>query len=262
MSFPDLSPFFDHTAAASILRAISAGGSIGEDEDLPVEFAKYADASDADGLSLQLTVLDQWREVGEEVGGWKIGSVARFGRAMSFGYILENRIVESGSRIDASSIPGAALEPEVAVTFGRQLTGHVSVDEARSAVSSISPAFEICSFRLPESAPRAIRIADAMSNWGLLLGPAQSPDIDLAGIDVQMSRDGELIGSSGANVDLLVHAYESLASAAEVLGERGLYFAPGQHVTLGSMLPAVSIGEASECSATYGQLGSITLRTR
>jgi 2-keto-4-pentenoate hydratase len=263
LSVTDASSSFDQIAAARVLHAIASGTFVGEHEELPAELADYANASEQDGLALQLAVIDLWAHDGELVGGWKISSVTPGEPAtvQPFGYILASRIIGPQATIDGASIPGGALEPEIAVTFGRRLTGRVSTEEARSAVSSLSGAFEICSFRLPKSAPPAVRIADASSNWGLMLGPAHHPDIDLATVGVEMWRDGESIGSSGTNLDVLVSAYESVACAAQELGERGLAFEPGQHAILGSMLPAVRIGDASAFRANFDKFGSISLRT-
>jgi 2-keto-4-pentenoate hydratase len=254
----------DHTAAAKVLHSLASGSAIGDEDDLPAQFAAYASAPNAIGLELQLAVLDLWREAGENVGAWKVGSTAR-GKPNAdvrpFGYILHSRIVGSDATVDAASIPGCAIEPEVAVTFGQRLFGDVSPAQAREAVSSVSPAFEICSFRLPTSAPQAIRVADTMSNWGLLIGPEHSPEIDLATVYVELWRDSERLGNSGTGLDILASAYESLANAARLLGERGMAFEPGQHAILGSMLPAAPTVGANQFTADFGDLGSIVLHT-
>ncbi|MCW2602365.1 MAG: 2-keto-4-pentenoate hydratase [Pseudonocardiales bacterium] len=249
-------------AAARRLLAIAHGEAVVEGHDAE-EFADYASATIGDGLDLQLEVLGLRRATGESVGGWKISPARSAPDARAFGYILASRVLRSGAAIDARRIRGCALEPELALTVGRRLAGAISPDEARAAVTAVAPAFEICSFRLPAGPAlgRAVRVGDAMSNWGLLLGEERDPGVDLAAISVRVERDGRLIGESGPRADLHDGAFEALANAVRMLGDRGEAIEAGQHVILGSMLPPIPVDGARGLSADYGSLGRIELAT-
>ena len=209
------------TAAAALVE-IAEGRAVGI-ADAAAVFAHYASASLSDGLDLQLETLALRRAAGETVGGWKIPSAQSAPDARFFGYILASRVLASGAAIDAAAIPGCALEPEIALTVGRRLSGSISPGEARAAVIAVAPAFEICSFRLPSgpSLPHAVRVGDGFSNWGLLIGAPVPPGADLAAASVRVHRDGTLIGDSGPRPDLHEGAFEALANAVRLLGEHG-----------------------------------------
>lgn len=249
-------------SAATSLLAIAQGQVMDIDE-ATATFADYASASLADGIDVQLEVMRLRRAAGETIGGWKISPARSAPDERAFGYIPASRMLRSGGAIDASLIYRCALEPELALTVGRQLAGRVSPDEARAAVVAVTPAFEICSFRLPAgpNLPRAVRVGDAMSNWGLVLGEARAPDVDLAAASVLVYRDGELIGDSGPRADLHEGAFEALAYAVALLGEHGEAIDAGQHVLLGSMLPAMPVDGATGFAADFGELGCIELGT-
>jgi 2-keto-4-pentenoate hydratase len=252
----------DRSAAARVLWAIGRGELV--EGPAPAELLAYDNSPPQAGLPLQLEVLDLWRGAGEDQGGWKVAWTSRGARDRGgkdfrpFGYILAGRIHPSDVKLDPSVIPNGAVEAEICLTIGQRLAGdHVTPEQARAAVRAVSPAFEICSRRLPEGVSIPVRIGNGMNNWGLVVGPEQSPGIDLGSLSVELRRDGEVVSSGGSGPEVLDDPYLSLARVCAVLHEYGLALEPGQRIITGSVLPGEKIGQAGSFEARFGELGSV-----
>lgn len=252
----------DRSAAAKVLFALRRGEITGGPA--PAELLTYSDAPLEEGLPLQLAVLDLWRKEGQEAGGYKVAWTSRGARDRGgkdfrpFGYILADRIHPSGVRLERSDIPNGGVEAEICLTIGTRLAGdQVTAEEARAAVRSVSPAFEIVSKRLPEGVSMAVRIGNGMNNWGLVVGEEHSTDLDLGALTVEFRRDGELLGSGGSGPEILDDPYESLARVAAVMHRQGIALEPGQRIITGSVLPSVKTGLGGVFEATFGELGTV-----
>jgi 2-keto-4-pentenoate hydratase len=214
-------------------------------------------------------VLRRWLDRGERLGGWKIAFTSRGLRgAMGeeyrpFGYVLAGRI-QTGGTLAHREVPGCALEPELCVTIGERLGGvDVTPERARSAVRSVSAAFEINSKRLPRGSSEAVRIGNAMNNWGIVLGPEHAPDeVALDAVPVKVFKDGVPIAAGDSGPATLDDPYLSLARVCRVLAAHDLCLEPGQRVITGSLTPGLPTGDASEFHAEFGGLGSVAVGLR
>jgi 2-keto-4-pentenoate hydratase len=250
--------------AVDVLYALARGGPLLES--LPSELAAYADASVDEGLALQTQVISRWRADGEEIGGWKVGWTSRKMRDSGgkdfrpFGYILASRVLPSGATVDPTGIVRGQVEAELCLKVGQRLAGDaVTRDEARAAVESIAPAFEINARRLANSLPLASRIGNGLNNWGLVVGPSSPPPDSLEGIAVEQFCDGASAGQAETSDEILDDPYLSLARVVTQLSRHGLAIEPGQYVITGSILPGMATGGHRSFAATFAGLGSVTV---
>jgi 2-keto-4-pentenoate hydratase len=252
--------------AALALLAASKGEPLSDDD---VAALHAYDGHDLrDGLPLQLALARLWRNGGEELGGWKIGWTSGAARDRGgpgfrpFGFVLASRILPSGSPLSAAQIPAGALEPEISVTIGSRLAGpDVTTEQARAAVESVAPAFEVLSHRLPDGLSLAARIGNGLNNWGLVVGEPHAPDIALDSLPVEVRHDGTLLGSAVSNGDRVDDPFLSLARVTRELHAHGLALEPGQRLITGSITPSVKI-EDGRYEATFGPLGSVAVDIR
>jgi 2-keto-4-pentenoate hydratase len=221
-----------------------------------------------DGLPLQLALAGLWQRGGEELGGWKIGWTSGAARDRGgpgfrpFGFVLASRILPSGSALSADQVPGGALEPEICVTIGSRLAGpDVTTEQARAAVESVAPAFEVISHRLPDSLSLAARIGNGLNNWGLVVGEPHARDIALDSLLVEVRRDGTLLDSGVSNVERVDDPFVSLTRVTRELHAYGLALEPGQRVITGSITPGAKI-QGGRYEATFGPLGSVAVDIR
>jgi 2-keto-4-pentenoate hydratase len=252
--------------AAQALLAASKGQPLTGD-DLAALLA-YDGLDLREGLSLQLALAGLWRRSGEEVGGWKIGWTSGGARDRGgpgfrpFGFILISRILRSGSVLSRAVVPGGALEPEICVTIGSRLAGpDVTAEQARAAVESVAPAFEVISHRLPDGLSLAARIGNGLNNWGLVAGEQQAPGIALDSLRVELRRDGTLLGAATSDASRVDDPYLSLARVTRELHAYGLALEPGQRLITGSITPSVKVQEG-RYEATFGPLGTVAVEFR
>ena len=198
-----------------------------------------AQPSLAEGQSLQLQVLERWRQQGESVGGWKLGMTSgqsrdAFGQGFRpFGFILKSRILESGGQINISAIQRGGIENELCFVIGEPLGGSATREDAIAAVAAVAPAFEVNQRRIQGDASPGVRIADGLANWGLVVGTPVPAPANLDDLTVVLSTSGAELGRVNAAGHIDDH-YESLATLARKLDEHGLGLRPGDRVITGA----------------------------
>ena len=209
------------------------------------------------GLSRQLEALEEKLAAGERLGGWKVGLTS--GRARDsmgagfrpFGYVLESRIFASGARIGLDTFESVGVENECCFTMARELAGEVSRDDVIDAVEGVAPGFEINERRLPPDAPAQERLADDLSQWGIVAGTLRSiSEIDFESLVVTLSRDGEAVETVAARGHIEDH-FASIAALAAQLSGFGRTLRPGQRVITGSF-GRCPVTEPSGWSGDFG----------
>jgi 2-keto-4-pentenoate hydratase len=202
---------------------------------------------------------------GEKLAGWKVGMTSGPARdAMGvgfrpFGYILKSRTFASGARIPYKKIAGCGIETELCFRIGRTL-GSVDTtpEQAKAAVASVAPAFELNSRRIAGAADEGVRLADDLSQWGIVLGPEVAPvpeDFDFDELRVELWSAERLAGGALGRDEIDPH-YLSLARLAKLLARFGLALEAGQRVITGAYVRQPVRGPGRWRGA-FGPLGSV-----
>jgi 2-keto-4-pentenoate hydratase len=256
----------EYEAAVSELFGLAHGRLFGPE--VPASLAALTGLDYAAGLRLQLDVLAAWEASGEQRGGWKIGLTSRGARdslgpgVRPHGYVLASRILESGSTLEVE-VPNCKLEPEIGLTLGRDLSGaDVSVDEARAAVESVAPAFEINSNRVSKGdVPQAVRLGNALNNFGIVMGDPVSPDsVDLAGLSIVIGDERGVLASGSSDPDTLDDPFVSLTRVCRSLALNGEGLKAGQRLIAGSLTAAQPVAGGHGYFADFGPLGRVELK--
>ncbi len=214
----------------------------------------------------QLARLAELEAAGETVGGWKLGQTSgeardAFGVGIrAFGYILNSRIFESGTRLDFSRIGNGGIENEVCFGVARDITSTVTPASVREYLSGVAPAFEINERRIPNTAPTADRIADDLANWGIVVGTLRSiPEAwDAAAMTVTLAHEGRPVVSVPAEGHIDDH-FVSLARLANQLLPFGRHLKAGDRVITGAF-GRQSRPEAGTWTGDFGpELGTVAL---
>ena len=118
--------------------------------------------------------------------------------------------------------------------MGATLAGEVSAAAARAAVASAAPGFEINEPRLGGSASAAARLADNLSQWGIVVGAERPLDgIDFDALEVALQCDGGVQATVCSRGHIDDH-FASIAALAAQLGRFGRRLEPGQRVITGA----------------------------
>jgi 2-keto-4-pentenoate hydratase len=135
--------------------------------------------------------------LGEAIVGWKVaatpdGHLAR-------GAILRSRLVASGARLDAATMPLLGVECEIAFRFDVDCPARGSpyaYADVAAAVTAL-PAIEVVDsrFRGYPNAPFLDRVADCMSNGAFVAGAPRADwrAFDLAALAAELAIDGTTI---------------------------------------------------------------------
>lgn len=190
-----------------------------------------------DGLRRQLEHLG-----GRAVAGWKVGLTSGRGRDSMgagfrpFGYILAEQCFESGVEIALADLGRGGLENELCFSFAHDLKANASRDEVIAAVETVAPAFEINQHRLGADATTADRLADDLSQWGIVIGATKALDwagFDFSNLTVSLSSDGETVEEVAAAGHIDDH-FDSLAALSATLARFDRRILAGDRVITGS----------------------------
>ncbi|MHA6616573.1 2-keto-4-pentenoate hydratase [Pseudonocardia sp. DLS-67] len=161
-----------------------------------------------DGERAQLSLLSRWAERGRSRAGWKVGLTSGAVRdsygpgVRPFGFLLAERVFASGAALDVGRHPRLGLETELCFRVGRRLAGpDVGVAEVAAAVESVAPAFEINESRIEGPQEPGIRVADNLTQWGVVVGEPVSPVPDRSVFEATvstLSRDEVLLQTVAA----------------------------------------------------------------
>lgn len=190
-----------------------------------------------EGLRRQLEALGECKPA-----GWKVGLTSGVARDSMgpgfrpFGFILPERVFPSGARIERAGIQTPGVENEFCFTMGRILGADATRDDAIAAVESVCAAFELNERRLTPGATTADRLADDLSQWGIVVGESRVLDwnaFPFADVSVRLSLDGGEIENVAAAGHIDDH-FDSLAALARQLARFGRSLEPGHRVITGS----------------------------
>ena len=191
------------------------------------------------GQRLQLQLLERWLTHGKALGGWKIGMTSGASRnAMGtgirpFGFILQDRIKTSADTLSVKELHRGQIENELCFRIGKSLGAGTTPADAKASVASILPAFEINQKRLLADAPAPLRIADNLSNWGIVIGEPVAPHEALEKMTVTLSDEHKIIEALASQGHIDDH-FQSLATLANHLGQYNHALQPGQYVITGA----------------------------
>jgi 2-keto-4-pentenoate hydratase len=191
-----------------------------------------ASPAEAHAIQARLVALS-----GETVAGWKIATTAE--GVATWGVIYGRDIFDSPARIAADRMPMRGVEGEVAFRFTADLPARAepySRAELRAVLAAI-PAIEIVDTRFADYAatPVTDRLADRMSNGGLVIGEAEpgADARDLSQLRVRLTAEGEtLLDQVGGHSrgDPLLPVIDFVHARQQALG-----FRAGELITAGTL---------------------------
>jgi 2-keto-4-pentenoate hydratase len=181
------------------------------------------------------------------VCGFKIGLTSRKMQEMCgidsplAGYVLDNRIHQSGVTLKSSSYGRLGLEFEIAVQMARDFPFRpipYTPEEIGGAVAAVAAGVEVVDDRNADYTDKLdvlSLIADNSWNEGAVLGPWVAPPRDLAAVEGVVACDRDEIGR-GFGRDALGHPYIPLTWLANHQAKTGRPLKAGDIVMTGSIV--------------------------
>ena len=174
-------------------------------------------------------------------GGWKVGLTSGASRDRMgvgfrpFGHIASEQIFQSDVQLSIANVGDIGVENELCFHFAEDVPRDVTRDRLSNYIEAVSPSFELNQQRLGENASNAERLADNLSQWGIVCGEpvANWHEINLDEIVVSLFRDGELISETPAHGHIDDHL-DSLLALIGTLSQFNLAITRGDSVITGA----------------------------
>jgi 2-keto-4-pentenoate hydratase len=140
--------------------------------------------------------------------------------------------------------------------LGRDLSGAISVEQARAAVDVVYPSLEIIETRGPFTAQIALALADNAQQKTVVLGaPVKLPDI-LETIEATVYVNGQLVGS-GTGDAVLGNPLNSIVWLAGKLGQYGRTLKSGDIIMTGSFTRQFPMTPGDRIRTEFSGVGTV-----
>jgi 2-keto-4-pentenoate hydratase len=212
--------------------------------------------SDADAYLIQDEVI---RQLGETVGGWKVGAASATTAAFC-APICKGMIRPSPASYGSTELRIIGIEAEIAFRFGRDIAPRGKAPERAEITAGVSlhPAIEVVDSRYADfrSLDRPSILADNFSNGGLVYGAAVPnwASFDLSLTEIALTEDGEPFADSRGGVSR--DPIAALLDFVDLMKGRGGVKAD-TFVTTGSWTGMVFTKRGARIVADFGPLGCI-----
>ena len=223
----------------------------------------------ADAYRIQLINVERRVAAGRRIVGGKVGLTSVAMQKMmgvdepDFGHLFDDMILQSGEECAVGALMIPRVEPEIAFVLSRELRGPgVTRADVLAAAEYVTPALEIIDTRIRDwKITLADTIADNASSGRVVLGSEKTPPIkhDLANIAMKLQKNGALI-EEGVGSAVLGHPAEPVAWLANKFAEFGQSLAAGSIVIPGALCRAVPVAAGDAITASFGALGSVSVR--
>ena len=214
---------------------------------------------------VMLDLLDRQREAGDRQAGWKVGLTAKAIQAQIgfhepiFGYLLESGLHQSDSQFEVDTLICPSFENELCITMGAELKGpDVSCEQARSAIASIAPAFEIIENRHVARPDMWLTLADNGQQKAFVTGAAAPLGArDLAKVSVEILVNG-VVQERALGAEVLGDGpIASVAWLANKLSAFGRHLTAGSRIMSGSFTRQYAIKAGESVEARFDSIGSV-----
>ena len=213
---------------------------------------------------IQLALIDRRVAKGERQIGWKVGLTAKpiqeqFGfHEPVFGCILES--VPSGSVLHAKDLIAPGFESELCLRIGQDLSGKVTMAQARAAVVGVHPALEIIETRGDLSKQIALAMADNAQQKTVVLGPPLPlGDRKLDEVACKVEMNGAVV-AEGVGAAVLGNPLNSVIWLAEGLQRYGRKIRAGDIVMTGSFVRQFPLQPGDIAVAEFSGIGRVEVR--
>jgi 2-keto-4-pentenoate hydratase len=221
----------------------------------------------ATGYAVQSLVVEDASEAGRRIVGRKVGLTSEAVQAQlgvdqpDFGVLFDDMAYRSGDIIPMSRLLQPRIEAEIAFILTEDLTGPVSIAEARAAVGLAVPALEIVDSRIAGWDISLVdTVADNASSGLYVLGdtPTDLGDLDLRDVEMIMTGEGGAVVSSGTGAACLGDPLAALVWLADTAERFGLPLRAGEVVLSGALGPMVTVRPGTSFTAELTGLGSVS----
>ena len=220
----------------------------------------YGKLSIEDAYQVMFGLIERRCAGGERQIGWKVGLTApaiqaQFGfHEPVLGCVLDSR--PSGHIFAADELIAPGFENELCMQLRTDLSGTVTIDQARAAIGCVYPSLEIIETRGPFTEQIALALADNAQQKTVILGEAVALPADLTNIEARVSINGTEV-ATGTGDAVLGNPLNSIIWLAGKLGAYGRSLKAGEIVMTGSFTRQFPIAPGDRIETVFSGLGAV-----
>jgi 2-keto-4-pentenoate hydratase len=210
--------------------------------------------------AIQLGLIERRRAAGERQIGWKVGLTAtaiqqQFGfHEPVFGCVLDSK--PSGHVFTPSELIAPGFENELCMRLRANLSGTITLDEARDAIDVVYPSLEIIETRGPFTEQIALALADNAQQKTVILGSAAALPANLTAIEARVTINGKLV-ATGTGDAVLGNPLNSVVWLAAKLGAYGRTLKAGEIIMTGSFTRQFPMAPGDKIETEFSGLGMV-----
>lgn len=222
-----------------------------------------------DGYAIQDEVARRRVARGERIVGAKLGLTARAKQVQMnvaepvYGQLFSGGVHPAGEPFPVASLIHPRVEPEIVFVLDDDLAGPgVTSADVIAATRYVCCGLEIIDSRYADFSFTAVDVvADNTSEARVVLGPMMVDPVglDLGLVGLLLEVDGEQVATA-TGAATMGHPAEAVALLANWLGARGKAIEAGWMVYSGGLTAAVPLAAGSHVAATFGHLGTVSVR--
>lgn len=230
---------------------------------------RYPDISVEVAYQIQLAIIEMREQRGEKIVGKKIGLTSEKIREQigvlepDYGFLMNNDMMMDNEPLPLSKLIAPRGEAEIAFVLKEDLVGpNVTIADVYRATEGVIPAIEIVDSRMRDwKIKLPDTVADNASCARVIMGTKLSDlrSIDLSHVGMVLKRNGRLIDTA-AGAAVMGHPAHAVAWLANKLFEYGITLKKGEIIISGSLTPVFDIAAGDYIEASFGQLGTVSLR--
>lgn len=230
---------------------------------------RFPDLTIEDGYAIQDEVTRRRLSRGEKIVGAKLGLTSKAKQVQMkvyeplYGRLFSGGVHLSGEPVQVDSLIHPRVEPEIVFIMDKCLAGPgVTPGDVVAAVRYVCCGLEVIDSRYADfSFTAADVVADNTSEAKVVYGPVfRSPDsLDLALTGLLLETDGDIVATA-TGAATMGHPAEAVALLANWLGQRGRTIEAGWAIFTGGLTAAVPLKPGGYVSASFGHLGTVTVR--
>ena len=218
------------------------------------------------GMEKQLQLRQHRLNMGEKSIGWKVGFGAPAAlehlrlEAPLIGFLTNKTLLPSNATVAIADWTKPAMEPEIVIYVGKDLSGEADRETSRAAIAALGPAIELADVHFPPDDVETI-LAGNIYNRNVILGRADPSraGCKLNGLIGRISHNADelpaasdLQALTGDIVDIVIH----VAGLLSLLGES---LRAGEFIITGSIVPPLWVTPKDRITYTLEPIDTIAV---
>lgn len=230
---------------------------------------RYPDITVQTAYEIQMAAIRIREQRGEKIVGKKIGLTSEKIREQigvhepDYGMLMNTAMMMDNDIIRLSQLIAPRGEAEIAFVLKEDLAGpNITIADVYRATEGVIPAFELVDSRMKDwKIKLPDTVADNASCARVVLGTKMTKlsDVDLRHVGLVLRRNGRIIDTA-AGAAVMGHPAHAVAWLANKLYQYGISLKKGEIIISGSLTPVFDIAVGDHVEASFGELGTVSLR--